>query len=49
MTGEGSEEFESVELMCYLVFGGIGNDIVLNGEFIESEGTSLDVAGNELL
>ena len=29
MTGEGSEELQSIELMCYLVFGGIGNDIIL--------------------
>ncbi len=29
MTGEGSEEFESVELMSHIVLSGIGNDIIL--------------------
>ena len=29
MTGEGSEEFEGIELVGYLVFSGIGDDIVL--------------------
>jgi hypothetical protein len=49
VAGEGSEEFESIELVGYLVFRGIGNDVILDGEFIESEWPSLDISSHELL
>jgi hypothetical protein len=49
MAGEDSEEFESIELMSSIDLGGVGNDIILDGEFIECEWPSLEVAGDELL
>jgi hypothetical protein len=30
VTGEGGEELQSIKLMSGIVFGGIGNDIVLD-------------------
>jgi hypothetical protein len=48
MSREGSEEFEGIEFMCPLVFGGVCHNIILDRDFIESEGPSFDVSGYEL-
>jgi hypothetical protein len=48
VAGEGSEEFESVELMSSIVLGGVGNDIILDREFVESEGPEVISVGDLL-